>query len=176
MQPHDARRMGAVVMRYSQIAPRFAPDGRPGQKPPSPAMTVFVADDDEAMREAVAMSLRAMGHHVMEARDGVELLDLVQGTVDASLPRPDVLVADVQMPHLSGFGVLAALQQAHSDIPILLMTALSDASLLSLAQKMGAIGILRKPFDLDDLLTAVLNARAVLERPRSSRSPPDNAD
>ncbi len=148
-------------------------DRRVSRKSPASAMTVFVADDDEAMREAVATSLRAGGHYVVEARDGAELLDLLRGTVDAPLLRPDVVVADVRMPNLSGLGVLAALQRAKWNVPVVLITALADESVRTVARRLGAIGVLRKPFETDDLLTAVLNAGEVSSARDSSGSGPD---
>jgi CheY-like chemotaxis protein len=137
--------------------------------PPSSAMRVFVADDDDAMREAVTVCLRAEGHDVVEARDGAELVDLLQDAVGSL--RPDVVVTDVRMPNLSGLGVLAALQRAKWTVPVLLITALVDESVHTVARRMGAIGVLRKPFETHDLLMAVAKAGALLERPPSSRPP-----
>jgi len=144
-------------------------DGHARQESPWP-LTVFVADDDDAMREAVATSLRGAGHRVVEARDGAELLGLLRA--EMPLLRPDVVVADVRMPNLSGLGVLAALQRARWNVPVILITALADESVQTVARRMGAIGVLRKPFETDDLLTAVLNAGALREMSRSSRPPP----
>ncbi len=128
------------------------------------ANTVFLAEDDEAMRQAVAATLRGAEYHVREACDGAELLDMLLDAMRAPLLRPRVVVADVRMPNLSGLGVLAALRRAASNIPVLLITALTDPSVQTLAWRLGAIGVLRKPFDTDDLLTAVLNAGAVGHR------------
>jgi DNA-binding response OmpR family regulator len=158
-----------------ELPPAVGGDGRARPNTPSCAMRVFVADDDEAMREAVATSLRTAGHHVVEARDGAELVNLLRATADAPLLRPHLVVADVRMPNLSGLGVLAALQRARWNVPVLLITALVDESVQTVAHRMGAIGVLRKPFETDDLLTAVLNASALLERSRSSRPPPADA-
>jgi DNA-binding response OmpR family regulator len=132
-------------------------------------MRVFVADDDDAMREAVTTSLRAEGHDVVEARDGDELVDLLRGAVGSL--RPNVVVADVRMPNLSGLGVLAALQRARWTVPVLLMTALVDESVQTVGRRMGAVGVLRKPFETDDLLMAVAKAGALIERSPSSRPP-----
>jgi len=128
------------------------------------ANTVFLAEDDEAMRQAVAATLRGAEYHVREACDGAELLDMLLDAVHDPLLRPRVVVADVRMPNLSGLGVLAALRRAAWNIPVLLITALTDPSVQTLARRLGAIGVLRKPFDTDDLLTAVLNAGAVGHR------------
>ena len=101
--------------------------------------------------------------------DGAELLELLQGA--AGSLRPNVVVADVRMPRLSGLGVLAALQRAGWTVPVLLMTALVDESVQTVARRMGAIGVLRKPFETHDLLIAVAKAGALLERSPSSRPP-----
>jgi DNA-binding response OmpR family regulator len=123
-------------------------------------MRVFVADDDDAMREALAATLQTAGHETIEARDGANLLELLEDAVDDPLRRPDVVVADVRMPHLSGLGVVGAVRRAQWNIPVLLITALGDPSVQTVGRRLGAIGILRKPFNMDELLTAVLNAGA----------------
>jgi CheY-like chemotaxis protein len=148
----------------SAPAKRGDAPGKPASETQPSSQTIFVADDNDDMREAVAGSLRAAGHRTMEARDGEELLELLRNAGDDPLLRPDVVVTDVRMPKLSGLGVLAALQRSASNIPVLLMTALEDNSVQTVALRLGAIGVLRKPFDLDDLLTAVLNAKAMFDK------------
>jgi len=68
------------------------------------------------------------------------------------------------MPNLSGLGVLAALRRARWDVPVILMTALTDDSVLTVAQRFGAVTLFKKPLNIDNLRTAVLNARFVLKR------------
>jgi len=121
-------------------------------------MTVLVADDDEDMRSLVAETLRSDGCAVIEARDGAELLDHLVRALDDPRARPEVVVADVMMPHLSGLGVLNALRRAQLNFPVILMTVLTDESVYTVARRLGALGVLRKPFDVDDLRTAVKNA------------------
>jgi len=171
MHTHGSLRAWGIIMILESEFTAAVGDGHSRQESPRP-LTVFVADDDDAMREAVATSLRTVGHHVVEARDGAELLDLLRATMDTPLLRPNLVVADVRMPNLSGLGVLAALQRARWDVPVLLITALKEESVQTVARRMGAIGVLQKPFETDDLLTAVLNAGALFERSRSSRPPP----
>ncbi len=125
---------------------------------PTSINTVFLAEDDNAMREAVAATLRGGGYQVTEACDGAELLDLLVDTVDDPLRRPRVVVADVRMPNLSGLGVLTFLRRTTWSIPFLLITALTDPSVQTVARRLGAIGVLRKPFAAETLLTAVRNA------------------
>jgi DNA-binding NtrC family response regulator len=116
---------------------------------------VFVADDDDDLRSLVAEALRADGYSVVEVRDGVELLACIADY--AGMPTP-VVVADVRMPHLSGLGVLSQLKKVHSNVPVLLMTGFLPDAVRALADRLGALGVLAKPFDVDDLRTAVMNA------------------
>jgi CheY-like chemotaxis protein len=138
--------------------PAEASPDESAQALPAFRKTVFVAEDDDDMREALAAALRAGGYDVRDVRDGAELLDLLLGTVDVPLLRPHVVVADVRMPSLSGLGVLATLRRGSRNIPVLLITALTDESVQTVGRRLGAIGVLRKPFDMNDLLMAVLHA------------------
>jgi PleD family two-component response regulator len=69
------------------------------QKPPPP-LTVLVADDDEDTRALIVAAVRADGHHVIETRDGIELLDRLTEVLNDPTRRPAVIVTDVLMPHL----------------------------------------------------------------------------
>src|SRR5580658_6201858 len=112
-------------------------------RPPTP-LRVLVADDDEDMRALVTATLQADGCSTVEARDGQELLDLLSNALARKDLRPDVVVADVKMPGLSGLGVLAALRGTKSELPVILTTVLTDESIETVAKRLGAVGILRK--------------------------------
>ncbi|HTQ47844.1 MAG TPA: response regulator [Polyangiaceae bacterium] len=120
--------------------------------------TILVADDDEDMLALVSSFLRTDGYRVMEARDGQDLLDQLQRTIDNPAIRPDVVVADIMMPRLTGIGVLDALRRAQVHVPVVLMTVLADPSINLVARRLGAVGVLRKPFDASDLRAAVVGA------------------
>jgi CheY-like chemotaxis protein len=122
------------------------------------ATKVLVADDDDDMRALVASTLRADGYDVVEASDGAELLDRLEEALQNPRTRPDVVVTDIMMPRLSGLGVLDALRRAQLHFPVILMTVLADESIHIVAKRLGALGVLRKPFDVDDLKTAIVNA------------------
>jgi CheY-like chemotaxis protein len=131
-------------------------------------MTVLVADDDEDMRSLVAETLRAEGYNVIEASDGAELVDYLRRTLDEPIDRPDVVVSDVLMPNLSGLAVLDALRRAEWNVPVVLMTVLADDSVRTIARRLGAVGVLRKPFDSDALRSAVSNAGLAFARARAA--------
>jgi CheY-like chemotaxis protein len=117
-----------------------------------------VADDDEDMLALVSALLRSDGYAVLEARDGHDLLEQLQRTMDDPTVRLDVVVADIMMPRLSGLGVLDALKRAQVRVPVVLMTVLRDHSINLVARRLGAVGILHKPFDAADLRAAVAGA------------------
>jgi CheY-like chemotaxis protein len=125
---------------------------------------ILVADDDDDMRELMASALRSDGYSVVEARDGAELLEILRDALEDERRCPDILVTDIKMPHLSGLGVLQALRRARVRLPVILVTAFADESMHTVAKRLGAIGVLQKPFDVDDLRTVVLNASAAFER------------
>jgi CheY-like chemotaxis protein len=123
-------------------------------------LLVLVADDDDDMRAYVTATLHADGCSTLEARDGAELLELLEQAMTYPDLRPDVLVSDVKMPRLSGLGVLESLRQAQWNLPTVMITVVSDDSIHTVAKRLGAVGVLHKPFDPNDLLTAVRNARS----------------
>ncbi len=128
--------------------------------PPGTRLRVLVADDDNDMRAFIVEALRASGCTTVEASDGDEVLSMLSEAIDSPELRPDVIVTDVKMPHLSGFGVLAALRRASWSLPVVMITVVSDASIHTVARRLGAVGVLHKPFDPADLVTAVWNAKA----------------
>jgi CheY-like chemotaxis protein len=138
--------------------------------PERPERTVLVADDDEDLRALVCETLRADGYRVIEAHDGAELLEQLRGGLDGTLERPDVVVTDVLMPKLSGLGVLDALRRAQWNVPVILMTVMGDGSVHTLARRLGAVSVLRKPLDIEVLRTAVMNAGSAFARAAVSRS------
>ena len=114
-------------------------------------LSVFVADDDEDMRDLVATTLRVDGHSVVEATDGLQLLHMLDLGLAGQIRAADVVLADVMMPRLSGLGVLEALHRAQTKPPVILMTVLIDRSVHVVARRLGGAGVLFKPFDADAL-------------------------
>jgi CheY-like chemotaxis protein len=120
--------------------------------------TVLVADDDDELRGVIVDALRNDGYDVVEACDGNEALEYLVRTADDMFSKPDVLLTDIEMPGLSGLDVLEALRPSRASLPVVVMTGLEDAAVPIAAERLGAVGVLRKPFDLDDLRTVILNA------------------
>jgi DNA-binding response OmpR family regulator len=121
---------------------------------------VLLAEDDAAFRRLIASVLEAEGYDVVEAVDGVELLAKLESVLTARGQRPDafLVVADVRMPGLSGLDVLAILRCANCTTPVILITAFGDETTHMEGRELGAAAVFDKPFDVDALRGAVLEA------------------
>jgi two-component system, OmpR family, response regulator len=108
---------------------------------------VLVVDDDEAIRDLLDLALTEEGYTVRQAADGREALSMARSW------RPDLIVLDVRMAELDGWGFLREHRRGGiSGAEILVLTAGTDAE--RRAEDFG-VPVLLKPFDLDDLLDRV---------------------
>ena len=115
---------------------------------------IVVVDDEPALRDAVAYSLRSEGYDVTAVADGQAALDLV------AADRPDVIVLDVMLPGLSGVEVCRRLREA-GDTPILMLTARDAEVDRVMGLEAGADDYVTKPFSMAELVSRV---RAILRR------------
>ncbi len=123
-----------------------------------PARKVLLVDDEDSLRKVLKDLLEREGYDVSEARDGVQALDQVDRV------GPDIIVLDLNMPGLDGYGVLSHLRSrpATADIPVLVLTAKSDEDNEVRVFELGADDFLTKPFRaraLSARLEAVLGRR-----------------
>lgn len=112
---------------------------------------LLVIDDDSAIRENLMELLAAEGYEVVSAEDGRQGAQLVRQTL------PDLVICDIMMPELDGYGVLAALRQdpATATIPFIFLTAKIERSDLRQGMNLGADDYLVKPFTRVELLAAI---------------------
>ena len=131
-------------------------------EPTTPSARVLVVEDDEAIADVLRRSLRAEGHEVQSAGDGVEALSLAEHYV------PDLVILDLGLPRLDGTEVLKRLR-AEGDVPILILTARTETEDRVDGLDSGADDYLPKPFEREELLA---RTRALLRRrpPRGSAS------
>lgn len=112
--------------------------------------TILLADDDDDLRTLVALMLRRNRYHVVEARNGEHLLQLIQAYFYSGqkLRAPELILSDVRMPGWSGLEVLDWLRSSDRLTPVILFTAFGSDSVHRTAAELGATDILDKPFDL----------------------------
>jgi CheY-like chemotaxis protein len=135
------------------------------------APRVIVAEDEADVRQLVAVALRGLGYDIIEARSGAELLDELGDSLLEGDPagRPDIIISDIRMPGLTGLEILAGLRQAEWPTAIVLMTAYADRATREEARRLGVDAFFEKPFDIDDLMTAVVNMTPLSPRDRKDR-------
>jgi CheY-like chemotaxis protein len=113
---------------------------------------ILIAEDQDSARQALTSLLRDEGYVVAEAVDGDDAVSKI-----ASF-QPDVLLSDLRMPNLDGLGLLKAVGRGSAKVAFLLMTAFISDAAAAEARELGCEVILRKPLDLDAILTAVRSA------------------
>jgi type II secretory ATPase GspE/PulE/Tfp pilus assembly ATPase PilB-like protein/ActR/RegA family two-component response regulator len=109
---------------------------------PAAGAKVLLVDDEDMLRKVMKDLLERDGYHVVEARDGVEALDQVDRY------GPDIIVLDLNLPGLDGYGVLSHLRSrpATADIPVVVLTARGDEENEVRVFEHGADDFLSKPF------------------------------
>lgn len=112
---------------------------------------ILVVEDEEDLASLVEVNLDLAGHEVVVARDGGE------GLEKAREVRPDLVLLDVMMPVLNGWQVLQRLKDDEDleDIPVVMLTALSEERDLIRGHLTGAVQYVTKPFEMRALLSAV---------------------
>jgi CheY-like chemotaxis protein len=116
-------------------------------------LEVLVAEDDAALRGAIARAIRETGHTVIEFADGGALIAYLRWARQDAQPR--FLVTDLNMPLASGLEALAELRCFDPDVRSIVITAFPDERALRVSRALGAVALFAKPFELDDLCSAV---------------------
>ena len=137
------------------------------ETPHWPAARVLVAEDDDELRWLIACALRKSGFDVIEAHDGTALLERAGEVMvqEHTIGGIDLIVSDIQMPGWSGLDVLAGLQHAGVQVPVVLITAFGDDKTHLQAARLGAVAVLDKPFDIERLRELVLASLQQKSRP-----------
>ena len=112
-----------------------------------PEAPILVVDDDESIRTTVSDVLDLEGYRVVTATNGAEALQRIAET------PPAVVLLDMRMPVMDGWGFARAVAARGMKLRILVMTAADNAR--AWAEEIGADGYVAKPFDLNELISAI---------------------
>ncbi|MFN3655848.1 MAG: response regulator FixJ [Pseudolabrys sp.] len=113
---------------------------------------IYVIDDDEAVRQSLEFLLKTAGHAVHSFESAKAFIDILPQVSSGCV------VTDVRMPEITGIDLLRKVKAVKPDLPVIVITGHGDIALAVEAMKIGAIDFLEKPFDDDQLLTAVRGA------------------
>src|SRR4030042_3819355 len=120
--------------------PLMVEDGR--MKPSK--YTILVVDDQESLRNLIAIFLSRRGHSCVTAIDGVDALEKMKGN------KIDAVVTDIKMPNMDGIILTGEISTRYPGIPVMIMTAFDKGNTAGLAITVGARDFIRKPFSLNE--------------------------
>lgn len=112
---------------------------------------ILVVEDDDEIREMIALGLENAGYRVISACNGKEARHYL------SLELPDLIILDVLLPDIDGITLCKSIRKDERThrVPVLMATALSDFVTTRDAMAMGASDLLTKPFDMKDLFSKI---------------------
>src|SRR3954451_4953286 len=113
------------------------------------AVNILVVDDDQSMRDLLRLHLTAAGYDVQVAEDAIAAGYLVLRS------PPDLIISDVNMPHLDGFEFIEALKADKTlpNIPVIFLTSMEEGD--QRGKSLGVVGYITKPVRADRLLAMV---------------------
>lgn len=120
---------------------------------------ILVAEDETSLNDLLQDALRMNGYETISAKHGLEALRLIREE------KPDLVILDINMPQLDGFGVIEKLRNENNNVPVIVLTARDQKDDKSIGFGLGADDFVTKPFGLEELLMRV---SAVLRRSKNT--------
>jgi CheY-like chemotaxis protein len=120
---------------------------------------ILVIEDDEALRELLSLQLQRQGHAVLTAEGGHAALRMAESWIG----RVDLVITDIFMPDGDGIETLIALRRIAGRLPVIAMSGgghvvADGVHYLDIADRLGAVATLRKPFTSQDVAAAIATA------------------
>ena len=112
-------------------------------------MKILVIEDEKSLADFMEKGLQQAGYAVAVYHDGIE------GLRQASKSDFDLILLDLMLPGMNGFDILNNLQSLEIQIPVIIISALSDTEQVVKGLNMGAIDYIKKPFDWEELLARI---------------------
>lgn len=130
--------------------------------------TIFVVDDDAAVRDSLCALLMAAGYAPVGFESAIAFLQWIDSVAGRSGGSPgSCLIADIRMPVMDGLQLQAELNRRRLSLSVIIVTGHADVPLAVKAMKAGAIDFIEKPYDAGTLLESVRSALLVSDETRS---------
>jgi two-component system OmpR family response regulator len=120
-----------------------------GEDAQTPEPVVLIVDDNPDILLLLETNLRRAGFGIIKAGDGEMALRAIEED------EPDVVLLDLMMPVLDGWGVLERLRERPSSPPVIIISAATSQTNVDRAYEMGAVGYITKPFSLADMIETI---------------------
>lgn len=112
-------------------------------------MKILVAEDEPILLRIIELRLKKDGHEVIICADGREALARIEDW------RPDLIIADIMMPFVSGLEIVGAVKKGNTRIPIIILSGMEQENVVLEAFQLGADDYMTKPFSLNELSVRV---------------------
>ena len=152
-------------MSSLELLPQLQPDLRVGLG------RVLIVEDEELIRETIALGLAEEGFDILIVEDGLAALDLLGGTAASSRtsrPEIDLVILDLMLPGMNGLDLCRLLRHQSIQVPILILSAKGTETDRVIGLETGADDYLTKPFGMREL---VARCRALLRRQQTKANP-----
>ncbi|WP_071057897.1 response regulator transcription factor [Pelistega sp. MC2] len=127
--------------------------------------TIYIVDDDDAVRDSLRFLLETNGHEVLTFASGEEFLEKYDPTIVS------ILITDVRMPGMTGLQLQEELNARKANIPIVFITGHGNVPMVVNTMKKGAVDFIEKPFNLADIQEVISNlTREAIERASVAQS------
>jgi two-component system chemotaxis response regulator CheY len=122
------------------------------------AKSILIVDDSVSMRQMTKLILKSASYQVIEAKDGIEALELLSNSID-------LVITDYNMPNMNGITLIKQIRggKSNKSVPILILTTETDPGSKEEGKKAGATGWLTKPFDKEGLLRVIQKVLGTME-------------
>jgi DNA-binding response OmpR family regulator len=124
-------------------------------------MKILVAEDEPILLRIIEARLKRDGHEVIVTKDGREALAKIHELT------PDLIIADIMMPFVSGLEIVGAIKKEGSGIPIIILSAMEQEDTVLEAFALGADDYVTKPFSLNELSVRVRKFAMARPTPKS---------
>lgn len=114
-----------------------------------PLAKILIVDDEHVVCDALARQLKDVGYHVVVAYSGTSAIEIIKEQIF------DVALIDIRMPKINGFGVLRELRDRSTSTKAIMMTAYADIRSAVDSITLGAIDIISKPVDVDEVIMTI---------------------
>ena len=112
-------------------------------------MKILIAEDDPFIMKILQMSLNKAGYEFICCIDGLEAMKNIE------LHKPDIILVDIMLPYFSGLEILGNVKQSAHPVPVIVVSAMGQMSVIDEAMKLGADGYISKPFTMETLFSNI---------------------
>ena len=121
------------------------------------SLKAMIVDDQMGIRRLLVEYLQHEGWRTMEAKNGLEAIELLT-------EEPDIILLDIKMPVMDGIEALKIVRQQYPDLPVIVMTAYGELEIINQAELLGISARVAKPFDIEalvDMMNRFCTERAI---------------